>query len=90
MLADCVDDVCERFLHLVEGGDEALFDGGFEVAPRALECRCGLCGLLCDVGETEVHEGLVELLGRDLALAHGIAEIPGERGVILEGFLELA
>ena len=46
--------------------------------------------MLCDVCEAEVHEGLVEFLGRDLALAHGVTEVAGEGCVVLEGFLELA
>ena len=90
MLADCVDDVGQRLFYLVEGCDEAFFYGGFEVAPGALEGRRGHRCLLCDVGEAEVHEGLVEFLGRDLALAHRVAEITGERAVVFEGFLDLA
>ena len=88
LLADCVDDVRQRLLDLVEGRDQPLFDGGFKVAPRAFKGRSRLRGLLCDVGEAEVHQGLVELFRRDLAFGHRVPEVSGKRCIGLEGFLD--
>ena len=76
-------------LHLVDDTHRALDEGGLKVTPSALECLGGGGRFLGGVGHAQVHDGLVELLRRDLTLTHGVTEVTRVRAILQHGLLEL-
>ena len=63
-------------------------EGGFEVAPGALNCLGRRRRFLGDVRHAKVHHRGVEFLGGDLALLHRLTEIPRVSASLEEGLLE--
>ena len=89
-VADAAHDTGDLRFDGVEQLGSHAGDAGLQVAPCALDgTGAGGC-LLGYVLRAELHDGFVELIGCDLPVGQGVAEVSGIGAVGSHGFLEFS